>query len=145
MKKIRIPKWLTVSVCVALALCAALLFEYQRHLVKPFYSVAPFARHEITSVVVDLKGYERLELDEGEAAELLAAFSDCRVKLKSSDGWFTNCYGRVFVTTARDHFRKEIMLSEGCVGFPDGNDRIAIYYIVEGEETLRREVETAGQ
>lgn len=146
MKKVKIPRWLIVSACLALALCAALLFEYQRHLVKPFYRVAPFARREITGVALSLREHERLELDGARAEELLEVFENCQVKLKSSDGWFTDHYGSVFVTTSRDPFPREVMLSEqGVVGFSDGNGRIAVYYIVEGGEELDRCIATIGK
>lgn len=146
MKKARLPRWLIVSVCVLLALCAALLFEYQRHLVKPFYNVFPLSRDDIKSVLVDIEGEgPRRMLDEARAEELLEVFEDCRLKLKSSDGCFTNSYGSVFLTTTRNPFPREIMLSEECVGFANGNGGIAVYYVVDGAEELRQCLENIGK
>lgn len=147
MKKVKIPRWLMVSLCVVLLLCAALLFEYQRHLVKPFYRVFPLSRDDITSVAVDMEEDEegRRMLDEARAQALLEAFEGCRLKLKSSDGYVTNCYGSVFLTTARNPFPREIMLSEACVGFANGNGGIAVYYIVDGGDALYEFLENSGK
>lgn len=141
MSKAEIKKIFVISACVFLVISAGVLFGYEKHRVKPLFSILHLSSDDITNAELRYLDGAWVDLDIRQTNDLCAVLDNSSLKFwSSSNSGLSNYYASAILYTGSPHPTFELMLSEdGRIGINDFHSKyLPTYTLIDGGDALRQ-------